>query len=1041
MTQNTTPAQTIVLATQRLLGRRPAFSHALSPEPVSLLSAPNGYAETYGDVPRARALSVIADPDLHYTLYGRQQGRDVLPRIVAGVSRVVVISPSHLKQCGIGEYGRYLSDEMAKQVEELHVVRTSSAALALGPEFLKGALVLVNHGPGLYDGLNPRLSQGESTTRLLQNLDRMKREMGALPLIIHHSLLDTEHELLFSRQQQIMNSDIPSIAFISSAGRHFFLPTLELGVSPVPVPEHDYADNRDERPEAVGFFGFFQYGGKDFDSLFHLVREIRGRLVGSVATSNADELKRFEETLENLHLPHDLGSGWVTDMELLERLKEADYFYLPQNDYDHWNNSATARFVTNLDRPLFLPPHHPFLDMEDGSIFAATEDLPRIVAHFREPGHYAQAVERVRAFRERAQMANTATAIRTALVDRQSEVGQTLLETPSVCSLERFMELSEAEQSLFMHQLGADPEFPESYPALWRAPEARQYWRKHYELGDLVHSTLLESLHAIYMACAKRDIGLEELMGLLAEGAQNGTEGRPHWPLGKTLSAAFAQALEDKGGPFHDPEIVLLDRGHAVAAESVMTPARIEQFQSEKSARRAQITTQLRARLQKVQPPITNLAQLLLLPAETLRQRDAPLDLSALDLDHIHAPRRPAQRMNRLVAAANAAGLRLGDHLVFDQLIPPAVDPRVASYVLEDFIYFDGDYFLLNAIRCIDKRDPFAFEVVVLSRVLGTLGKLDVLRHLLHRAEGRVEITNLAARVASGRDIETDAQEVQRFLDAARDPLFGLVSPRNAYEIAKRHNTRWWLRTKTGSDALWTGSQGNVGLLTLIYAYLCETPSDRANPAGRRDDPIWQIDRKGCLHPEPETRGVPLGLSLNTPMRINPEMAETFTAATIGFHAPEAAGAWTNGPEGTLLLRSEKAIPAGTVLSAELGFYGGEAMEGPRHLSVMLRRAGQPVMPLLDGDVPAAFGLLDVIIDRDQLTAFDMVLPDIPAETDCLLHLSLDRVSSPAQLGLSDDPRQLGVLLRGLGLVAPDSETSPQNPSHSKVEKEPEKAE
>lgn len=1039
MNKPVSPAETILAAAQKLAGAsrplpppEPAPEGLRGDQPLAV-AAPDGYARTYGDVPRARDLGVIADPDLHYTLYGRQQGRDVLPRIVQGVSRVVVISPSHLKQCGIGEYGRYLSDEMAKQVEEVHVVRTASAALALGRAVLDGALVLVNHGPGLYDGLNPRLSQGESTTRLLQSLERMKREMGALPLIIHHSLLDTNHDLLFSRQQQILNSDIPSIAFISSAGRHFFLPTLELGVSPVPVPKHRYRGNRDERPEVVGFFGFFQYGGKDFDSLFHLVRELRGRLVGSVATGNADELKRFEETLEDLSLPHDFGSGWVSDTELLERLMEADYFYLPQNDYDHWNNSATARFVTNLDRPLFLPPHHPFLDMEDGSIFASKEDLPRIVAHFREPGHFAQAVERVTAFRERAQMANTARDIRTTLVARQSAVGRELLETPQVCSLERAMELSGPEQSLFCATLGADMARPDSFPALYRAPEGRQYWRKHYEPGDLLQGTLLDSLHAIYRACTKREIAYAELIRLLGQGARGesgpkngpGNGLRPDWPRGAVLSQAFANAMADKGGPFHDPEIVLLDKGRLADAE-VMTPERIEHFLAQKADRRAAIRARLDGAGPGPQPAITNLAEILLLPTETLRQRPAPIDLSGIDLGQVHAPRRAVMRLNRLIAAANDAGLRLGDHLVFDHLTPPEVDPRVHSYVLEDFIFFHGDYFILNALRRIDKRDPLALEMVVLSNLLTTLGKMAVLRHLLHRAEGRVTVTNIAS--AAHRDIEAETTEVQRFLDAARDPLFGLVEARNAYEIAKRNNTRWWLRGKTESDALWGDAQGNLGLLTLLYAFLCETETDRAHPEGRRQDPIWSIDRNGRLHPEVEdipglgTEGGGIALPQAGQLRITPDMATRFVASTAGFHAPESLGAWTNGPEGTLLLRPEADVAAGTVLTLRLGFFGAEAMADPRQLSVTLRRAGVAMMPLLDAQCPASLAALDAVIDVDQMTDFTLELPAIAAGTDCLLHLALDRAASPAELGLTDDPRQLGILLNAMELGEPTPE-------------------
>ncbi|MBP0484480.1 hypothetical protein [Sagittula salina] len=1028
------PAETLSAAARRILGpARPVASPPggfsdgpAGPSPLRRAPLPEGYADTWEDVARARALSILNDPAQHHALYGRQQGRAVLARITGDIRRVVMISPSHLKQCGIGEYGRYLAGELARQVDRIDVVRTTSAALALGREGLEGTLVIVNHGPGLFDGLNPRLSQGESTTRLLQNLEVMRREMGALPLIIHHSLLDTDHDLLFSRQGQIWQSDIPSIAFISSAGRQFFLPTLELGVSPVPVPEHTYVGDRDERPEVLGFFGFFQYGGKDFDSLFHLAQEIRGRLVGSVATGNTDELTRFEEVLEDLGVPHDFGSGWVTDVELLERLKEADYFYLPQKDYDHWNNSATARFVANLDRPLFLPPHHPFLDMDDGAIFASKEDLPRLVAHFREGVHYDQAVARVRAFRERAAMARTASAIRTALPAQQEAVGRVLFETPSVCSAERCLELSQAEQSLFCAALGADPARPESFPALFRAAQGRQFWRKHYELGDLIHTSLLESVHAIYLALAKRPVRFDELMRLLAP------EGPP-WQPGQVLSAAIHQALEDKAEPFHDPEILLLENGAVTDWRAQIAPERIEAFLDAKTARRARI---LQAAGQGAHPAVSNLAELLLIPADALADRPAPIDLSALDLHAVQAVRRPADRLARLVAAADAAGLRLGEAMVFDHLLPPEVEPRVRAYVLEDFLYYEGDHFLLNAIRRIDKRDPFGIEMVVLSGMMASLGRGAVLAHLLHRAEGRITVGGFDPDTPENRNFEAEAQAVRRFMDAARDPLSGLIEARNTYEVARRNNARWWLRAKTESDALWQAAKGEAGVLTLLYAYLGETAADRGDPARRRLDPVWRIDAQGRFLPPVADPDAGLVLAPGRRQAITPDLAGAMAGAARGFHAPEVPGAWTDGPEGRLQLVLPDGLPPGARLHLELGAFGTAALGQQRRLTLVLRDADELALPLLGEDGPPPLAELQFTLGRDQVTGFDMPLPE-GAGGACVLHLALDRAASPSELGVSDDARKLGVLLRALELVAPktdseaegEPEDTPQNPS------------
>ncbi|SEP00333.1 hypothetical protein SAMN04490248_11920 [Salinihabitans flavidus] len=1008
------------------------------PSKLDPLNAPEGYSDLYDDVARSRDLSIIADPDLHFTLYGRQQGRALLARIPTDLKRVVIIAPSYRKQCGIGEYGRYLSTVLKRQVDEVHVVRTSSAAIELGTDILDGALVLVNHGPGLFDGLNPRLSQGESTTLLLQNLDRIARDFGGVPLMIHHSLLDTDQDLLFSRQQQIFSSDIPSTAFISSAGRHFFIPTLELGVSPVELLDdangHRDTGDRDMRPEVVGFFGFFQYGGKDFDSLFHLVRELRGRLVGSVATSNADELARFEETLSALNLPHDLGSGWVKDTELLERLQDADYFYLPQNDYDHWNNSATARFVTNLERPLFLPPHHPFLDMADGSIFASKEDLPRIVAHFREEGHFQQAVNRVRAFRKRADMANTAKALRTEMVARTASIGRELLESPSACSAERFLELPESARPAFAEVLGAAPdatleEVLPHLPALYRAPAPRQYWRKHYELGDLLHGTLLETIHDTYLACAKRPVRFAELIDALATTLD---ETDPNlWPFATTARAAILRALEEKGGLFHDPEIVFLENGALTEDwRALLDPGRIESFVTEKAKRRARIRDVAKTR-PKRRPAVTNMAELLVIPAEMLQDRSAPIDLSELDLADVQSARRPAQRLNRLVAQANAVGLSLGEHLVFDHMQVPEIDPSGTEYALEDFIFFQGDMFLLNAVRRIDKRDPYALESLTLTSMLNTLGMEAVLRHLLIRAENRVEIVNFD----EGRKLEAESDSFRRFMDAARDPLCGLIEARNAYEMQKRHNTRWWLANKAACDAIWQDCGANSGFLNLIYALLSESPAERANPSTRHHNPSWQMDRMGRFHRKVDAERDGISLEPGKSLKIAPTMAALFEQASLGFFPVEPAGVWTNGLSGSVQLSLEApALEGQDTLQVQVGVFGSAHFDTPREMHISLMSSQTTALSLFERKPVEHTPSLDITrpVTRDEVITVDVPLRDLPGPGLYTLHLEIDQVTSPAAMGVSEDSRELGILLKSLCLCVTD-DSDKENQSQDRV--------
>ena len=182
-----------------------------------------GYSN-FTDAEYLVGLSIIPDIQTHYGIYGKSQGRAVLEKLESiDVRNVALIAPSYGKQCGIGEYGRYLESSFKAIGKSACSYRTSSELLSEKDDFIKNTLVLVNHGPGLFDGFNPKLGQGESTKQLLQNLLTL-REKGAFPIFLMHSLIDTDQELLFSRQQMILNSEIPVVTFITDASKHFYIP-------------------------------------------------------------------------------------------------------------------------------------------------------------------------------------------------------------------------------------------------------------------------------------------------------------------------------------------------------------------------------------------------------------------------------------------------------------------------------------------------------------------------------------------------------------------------------------------------------------------------------------------------------------------------------------------------------------------------------------------------------------------------------------------------------------------------------------------------
>jgi hypothetical protein len=989
---------------------QPATTDVDGPSRIRWRSAPQDYADIYRDVARATSLAIIATSDIHYSLYGHSQGRAILARLRDGVRNIFFISPSHGKDCGIGEYGRYLASKFAELGHQVTVFRTSDALFDLQSTDLDAALVLVNHGPGLFDGINARLSQGESTIKLLQNLDRLATEYNAIPIVLHHSFVDERESLLFSRQQELLHSGIPDVSFVSAAGKHFFLPVIELGVSPVKPPSRDYDNNRTSREEVVGFFGFYQYGGKDFDSLFHLAKQLRAKLVGSVATSSNTDQELLEESLEKNGVSHEITAGWLDDEELLDRLQSADYFYLPQHDYDHWNNSATARFVANLDRPIFLPPHQPFLDMADAVIFATKEDLPRIVAYVREQDKYEQAVARVRAFRQRADMTNTARSLTDTLIEQVESISVDLLEGGNELSAERFLELDASRQAAFGKCIAVETSHDfygivRQLKSLYRSVPPRQYWRKHYELGDFAFGSLLESVHASYMNICKRHPTFQEVLELaaLSEQLQDKMHG-----FGHTVRHAMLKAFASRGGTFYDPEVLLLRDGEVADWGASTDPANIETAVAGSRATRRIIRT-IQSELDPVRPRLTNILELLLLPPTEVALRISPVDVSGLDMELVQAPRRLVDRLNRLLDECNTAGLDLTAGFVLDHLQVQPVAPKTDCYVLQDFIFFSGDGFLLNAIRCVDKREPFPIEMIALNSLVEAVGKIGCLRYLLGRAQDRVVILNLD----HPGDDDLLRDDFSEFISSVRDPLCGLFEARNSYEVLRRYNERWWLKTKTEVDDYWREAGQRIGHLNLLYAALTNTLGAQPSDVGQVRNIASYMLPEGYfmdLTPGPEHWAV---LRQDEPLLTRYGVGDLVLANLHGFYDPEGDGVWVKGISGCLVLYCilDEPPPASAgqpTIALGISFYGSEVF-GPRELTVAIN--------YLDQDGAWSRAIEKLPVERDQFQTVQATCNSMAVAGPVLIELSITNAISPLSLGRNDDPRELAIKLHHVRLT------------------------
>jgi len=971
-----------------------------------------GY-EDFEDAEMLRGLSLLPDLQTHYALYGKTQGRQILEKIEkTNIKHVAFVAPSYGKQCGIGEYGRYLETSFKAIGKKAYSFRTSSELLAQSDQFVRNTLVLVNHGPGLFDGFNPKLGQGESTKQLLQNLIQL-RERGALPVILMHSLIDSDQELLYSRQQMILNSEIPTVTFISDASRHFYIPQVELGVSPVQKPKEviNKKDDRSERQEIVGFFGFFQYGGKDFDALFHLVRSIRGKLAGSVATSNADELKRFTDLLDSTDIPHDLGSGWVTDKELAQRLSKADYFYLPQNDYDYWNNSATARFVMNLERPVFLPPHQPFLDIEEGAVFANKDDLPRIVSYYREEKNYQEAVKISSEFRKKADMRNTASKLSASVYSTFKEKSLQTVIASNDTSLQRFLGLDEQRKTLFLSTVGYHEEFRIEnasqlvddgyFSSVYKSVPATEYWRKHFNLEDLVQNTLLESVHVAYSSFCKRPVKLAELVSVSRYKVEQTDS-----TSGELLSHAIKSALgfSDKTTRFNKPTLAIYN-ANLPANEEHISPDHLNDLIAE-NLNNLKTIEENEAASPRNRPFINNVIEMITQPEHVLDDRDFSIDIKKIDMTEVLSHNSLYLRYNSFINQCSQNGINVADSAIVDQPVVRLVEHNRLTYELEDIYFYSDDLFIAQAVRCLFKRDAFPLEMIALREMLSTLGKIDVLRYLNENGCRRARIRDLDDTRL--RFLEPDFEQ---FAEVMRDPVSGSVQQRNRYLVEKRDVYRWWLKSQSTEKSYLSDSADNVRSLLSLYFHLCSadnTINHRSGEFSQEGDVAHWLTVDGTFINSESVISSVLRLVPDQPLSIC-NVGVDNKPSFVNFQKIEPEGSWTKDRSAYLLF----AIDSGAMrkedfdysVSVTLRSYGSKKVPG-RHVRV------SAVADVAEAEASVVDGML---VD-DAAKLFSLPLKNAAESNYFVFEFYISATTNPQVLDESPDDRELGLMVQQMVL-------------------------
>ncbi len=840
-------------ALNRLSGSRQdddeAFTRAEDRMLTGDIPMPANYADIFPDVQALIAMGLVDTAEQHFALYGFKQGRDILATFATTKpSAAFVLCPSFFKRCGIGEHSRYLANSIENSGLTTHRIRSTRDLVHFDDNQLRDAVLIVNHGPGLFDGYNPELSEGEATADLLTTLRRYFQSHNLRPILFLHSLVDRDNTVMFPRQQMALEYPIPAMTTIEAAASTFNIPRVEHGMQPIDCPQPPASTPHGRDLPTIGFFGFFQWGGKNFDALFTAAERAKAKLVGSVATSSDSQVSNLRTILEKKAIRCDLGTGWVEDSELAERLNEADFYYLPQQDYDHWNNSGTARFVMNFGRPVIVPPHNPFLDLRSFAIFADDHDLPQIIAHLRDEGDYSAACDRVTSYGKAHSMNDEMPVLaeRPHILAADSGLAN-FLDVNKLCASVLLSLPAEHFHARIGHFRKDQPTAPDNTPfsaqrvAAIRQAQAKQpsvfgnekpvvlalqYWRTHYDVVDLIYANRLEQIYAGVRSILKREPDLHDLAKYGTVLVNTKIDERNKKSIVTESLRLLGQLVDDGHSLEFAPQVRLYHQGCQLGRADLDDNAVIERISSDWARRENVVEKGWRDHRSFANSnDYINIVDMI-----SYRERDLQGQLEAvatrrgtrLEFSKVAGLARPMERFLALGDCIARSGHKLTDFFVIDEPIVNPVDPARKHYGIGEFYLLEGDFFLYQAVRCMLKRDPLAAEIIFLGEIYQSSGRLPVLRHLVAHRACQAEIVDLEHHDEDR--LLADATQARTIGREFRSVFAGGWDQRNAYLEAKRNQARLWLRTKCQQDRLYSQSGENAGAIRSIVSSLTLSP-------------------------------------------------------------------------------------------------------------------------------------------------------------------------------------------------------------------------
>lgn len=296
------------------------------------------------------------------------------------MKNIIFLCPSLGKECGIARYTKYIIDSFQGSSVNAYGAATTNQVNSIIAKINGNIHIIVQHEYGLFDYLNPDLSEGQTTFEVLSWI-KEKQVLGIIEYasIVMHTLVTHDH-VLTTLNKQIFSSGIRVFHLNSEGCSANGIEYLEHGFFKKINEWVDDEENFDvlKLERSIGAFGLLSEN-KKYREIIDLCAMTSSKLIGQFATKDkklSDELQRYAE---QKNIETNLYFDFADESEIIERMKDANMMVCFQSDIKHSATSGSIRFLMSLEKPTLANPVKQFKDLLGGLVLAEIKDCPEII--------------------------------------------------------------------------------------------------------------------------------------------------------------------------------------------------------------------------------------------------------------------------------------------------------------------------------------------------------------------------------------------------------------------------------------------------------------------------------------------------------------------------------------------------------------------------------------------------------------------------------------------------------------------------------------